>query len=171
MLEDVGDDARREVAAVAAPDVLVDRRPLGRDPALVHRDERRPLVREVLVERPGGVSRRAGKAIRVRPVIAVAVEDVGRRRHDTRPPSAARYARLLDGVLDALGIERAVLVGNSIGGATALRYAATHPERVAGLVLENPSGLDRPDRLSRRVIDLMVRFFAAGSRRAAWFPR
>ncbi|HLY36607.1 MAG TPA: alpha/beta hydrolase [Candidatus Binatia bacterium] len=103
-------------------------------------------------------------------VVALDWPGQGNSADDSRPPSAARYAALLAGVLDALGIERVVLVGNSIGGAAALRYAATHPERVAGLVLENPGGLDRPDRLSRRVIDLMVRFFAAGSRRAAWFP-
>jgi len=106
-----------------------------------------------------------------RRVVALDWPGQGNSGEDPRPPSAARYAALLAGVLDALGMERAVLVGNSIGGAAALRYAATHPERVAGLVLENPGGLDRPDRLSRAVIDLMVRFFAAGSRGAAWFPR
>lgn len=37
-------------------------------------------------------------------------------------------------LLDALAIERATLVGNSMGGALALDFALTHPERVAGLV-------------------------------------
>jgi 3-oxoadipate enol-lactonase len=37
--------------------------------------------------------------------------------------------------MDELGIERAVLVGNSFGGAVAMRVAAVTPERVAGLVL------------------------------------
>src|ERR1041385_6621049 len=36
-------------------------------------------------------------------------------------------------VLDALALERPVLVGNSMGGLWALRYALEHPERVAGL--------------------------------------
>ena len=52
---------------------------------------------------------------------------------------------LLAAFLDVVGVERVVLVGNSIGGATALRYAAHVPERVAGLVVENPGGLDRND--------------------------
>jgi pimeloyl-ACP methyl ester carboxylesterase len=39
------------------------------------------------------------------------------------------------GLMDALGIERAILVGNSAGGAIALLTALTHPERVEGLVL------------------------------------
>lgn len=37
--------------------------------------------------------------------------------------------------LEALGVDRAVLVGNSYGGAVALRVAVVAPERVAGLVL------------------------------------
>ena len=39
------------------------------------------------------------------------------------------------GVLDALGLERAVLVGHSAGGTIALQTALEHPDRVAGLVL------------------------------------
>ena len=37
--------------------------------------------------------------------------------------------------LDSLGVERCVLVGNSLGGTTAIWLAAAQPERVAGLVL------------------------------------
>ncbi|HEY9892626.1 MAG TPA: alpha/beta fold hydrolase [Candidatus Sericytochromatia bacterium] len=43
--------------------------------------------------------------------------------------------------LDALGIERAVLVGNSLGGQVALRFALSRPEQVAALVLVDSSGL------------------------------
>jgi 2-hydroxy-6-oxonona-2,4-dienedioate hydrolase len=38
------------------------------------------------------------------------------------------------GLLDALGIERAALVGNSMGGHTAIRFATLHPERITHLV-------------------------------------
>jgi pimeloyl-ACP methyl ester carboxylesterase len=41
----------------------------------------------------------------------------------------------LEAVLDAIEAERALLVGNSMGGAVALDLALTQPERVAGLVL------------------------------------
>jgi pimeloyl-ACP methyl ester carboxylesterase len=59
-------------------------------------------------------------------------------------PDASAYgsellARDLLAVLDELGIERAVLVGASMGAHTALRLALTQPERVAGLVLITPS--------------------------------
>ncbi len=42
-------------------------------------------------------------------------------------------------VLDALGLERAVLVGNSSGGEVALNAALTHPDRVSALVLVAPA--------------------------------
>jgi pimeloyl-ACP methyl ester carboxylesterase len=52
--------------------------------------------------------------------------------------------------LDALGVERAVIVGNSLGGAVALRVAVIAPTRVAGLVLVSapPIVLDPSPRLA-----------------------
>lgn len=46
------------------------------------------------------------------------------------------------GLLDALQIRRACVVGNSLGGACALRMALDASERVAGLVLMGPGGVD-----------------------------
>jgi len=48
------------------------------------------------------------------------------------------------GFLDALGIERASLVGNSFGGAIALQVASQHPERVDRLVLMGAVGVPFP---------------------------
>jgi pimeloyl-ACP methyl ester carboxylesterase len=47
------------------------------------------------------------------------------------------------GVLDALGIERAHLVGMSMGGAIAQQIALDYPERVASLALISTSFADR----------------------------
>ncbi|MEP6492560.1 MAG: alpha/beta hydrolase [bacterium] len=47
----------------------------------------------------------------------------------------------LDAVLDALSLRRVILVGHSMGGGVALRYAMRTPQRVAKLVLINPTGL------------------------------
>lgn len=58
--------------------------------------------------------------------------------------SAERYTEILTDWLNALGIARAVLLGNSIGGAVAVRYAAAQPQRVAGLVLVSPGGFAPP---------------------------
>lgn len=43
-------------------------------------------------------------------------------------------------VLEHAGIERAVLVGQSIGAAAALKVAVAHPQRVAGVVLAHSLG-------------------------------
>ena len=48
------------------------------------------------------------------------------------------------GLLDALGLDRASVVGNSFGGAVALRLAATHPDRVDRLVLMGSVGVPFP---------------------------
>jgi pimeloyl-ACP methyl ester carboxylesterase len=46
----------------------------------------------------------------------------------------------LSQALDALGIERFHLLGNSLGGAAAIAMAQRRPDRVAGLVLMAPGG-------------------------------
>ncbi len=45
------------------------------------------------------------------------------------------------GVLDALGIDRCAVVGNSFGGALALSLAIHHPERVSALALMGAAGV------------------------------
>jgi 4,5:9,10-diseco-3-hydroxy-5,9,17-trioxoandrosta-1(10),2-diene-4-oate hydrolase len=50
-------------------------------------------------------------------------------------------AGALCGLLDALGIDRAHLVGNSYGGAAALRLTLDRPDRVGRLVLMGPGGI------------------------------
>jgi pimeloyl-ACP methyl ester carboxylesterase len=57
-------------------------------------------------------------------------------------PDAYAYEELADdllAVLDACGIERAVLVGASMGAHTIVRLALDHGDRVAGLVLITPA--------------------------------
>ncbi|MDQ1504612.1 MAG: 2-hydroxy-6-oxo-octa-2,4-dienoate hydrolase [Actinomycetota bacterium] len=51
------------------------------------------------------------------------------------------WVRQLLAFLDALELERVSIVGNSFGGALALRVAADHPERVERLVLMGSAGL------------------------------
>jgi 3-oxoadipate enol-lactonase len=54
----------------------------------------------------------------------------------------------LRGVLDSLGIERAVVGGMSQGGFVSLRFALSNPDRVAGLVLiDSQAGLEDPEQL------------------------
>lgn len=51
------------------------------------------------------------------------------------PYSLMGQVALLDGLMDALEIEQAVLVGNSAGGRVAAAYALEHPQRVRALVM------------------------------------
>jgi 3-oxoadipate enol-lactonase len=55
----------------------------------------------------------------------------------SRPEPGVSYSNVHDlaAVLDANGIERTALVGNSMGGSIALDFALTFPERTSGLVL------------------------------------
>ena len=61
------------------------------------------------------------------------------------PPVEGNYftfsARALASLLDALEIDRVNLVGNSLGGGTAVRFALRYPARAAKLVLMGPGGL------------------------------
>lgn len=60
------------------------------------------------------------------------------------------FALWLKEVLDALGLEKTVLIGNSLGGWMALKFATTYPERVTKLALIASGGLAeiRPQFLS-----------------------
>jgi 4,5:9,10-diseco-3-hydroxy-5,9,17-trioxoandrosta-1(10),2-diene-4-oate hydrolase len=71
-------------------------------------------------------------------------------------------------LLDELGIERVHLLGNSLGGGTAMRLALTHPKRVGRLILMGPGGASLnifhadPTEGVKRLMD-----FAANPSRAA----
>jgi pimeloyl-ACP methyl ester carboxylesterase len=58
--------------------------------------------------------------------------------------SRANYAADIAGVMDALGIEAAVIGGNSMGGKHALAFAADYPGRTLGLILVDASGAPMP---------------------------
>jgi pimeloyl-ACP methyl ester carboxylesterase len=49
--------------------------------------------------------------------------------------SIEEYVQVIWGFLDALGVERVVLAGHSMGGAIAQQFALTYPTRMAGLIL------------------------------------
>ncbi|GAA2687522.1 4,5:9,10-diseco-3-hydroxy-5,9,17-trioxoandrosta-1(10),2-diene-4-oate hydrolase [Actinoplanes palleronii] len=50
-------------------------------------------------------------------------------------------ADALAGLLDELGLDRVDLLGNSLGGGTAVRFALRHPARAGKLLLMGPGGL------------------------------
>lgn len=94
---------------------------------------------------------------------------------DTRPASAKRYAEILAGAVDALGLRDIMLIGNSIGGAAAIAYGAAYPDRVRGLVLCDSGGLAPVNLVTRLYCRWMARRFARGAAGDAafadWFAR
>jgi pimeloyl-ACP methyl ester carboxylesterase len=55
--------------------------------------------------------------------------------------SIAGYARMLDRLLDQLGVDAAAVVGNSMGGFIGAELAITFPQRVERLVLVSAAGI------------------------------
>jgi pimeloyl-ACP methyl ester carboxylesterase len=66
--------------------------------------------------------------------------------------SFGRFGDDLIGLLNHMGIARAVVGGISMGAGIALNAATRYPERIAGLVLARPAWLARP--MPRRIIAL-----------------
>ena len=56
----------------------------------------------------------------------------------------ARTVRLLAALMDALGVQKASLIGNSLGGKIAWNFAVEYPGRVEKLVLISPDGFASP---------------------------
>jgi pimeloyl-ACP methyl ester carboxylesterase len=58
--------------------------------------------------------------------------------------SDAREIGILVGLMDQLGIAKASIVGNSMGGRIAWNFTAAHPERVVSQILVSPDGFASP---------------------------
>ena len=69
------------------------------------------------------------------------------------------FAEDLDALLEALDVDRTVVCGLSMGGAIAQAFAATHPEKVAGLVLADTFPTGRLPPLGRAAM-ANIRFLA-----------
>jgi pyruvate dehydrogenase E2 component (dihydrolipoamide acetyltransferase) len=69
------------------------------------------------------------------------------------------FAETLGGFLDAVGVERAHLIGHSMGGGVALAYALDRPDRVASLTLIDSAGVGED------INDAYIEGFVAAGRR------
>lgn len=75
---------------------------------------------------------------------AVMMDLPGYGKSAARPATGHFFAIAADalaGLLDQLGIEKVHLIGNSLGGGTALKFALRHGDRAGRLVLMGPGGL------------------------------
>lgn len=73
------------------------------------------------------------------------------------------FVDAVHGLLAALGIEKATLIGNSLGGAVALAHALKYPHEVERLVLMAPGGLnDLPEYLAMPGMQAMFALYGSG---------
>lgn len=76
-------------------------------------------------------------------VLALDLPGYGASGRPDAPYTPPWFAGVVDGWMTAIGIERAVVAGHSMGGQIALTLALDHPERVEALVLSAPAGFER----------------------------
>jgi pimeloyl-ACP methyl ester carboxylesterase len=89
------------------------------------------------------------------------------------------YARILDGLLDTLGISAATVVGNSMGGFVSSELAIAFPQRVERLVLVSAAGLstyrhrgvERVEPYLRRVAPMVAAYTGWTATRSDWMSR
>src|SRR4030095_4948302 len=72
-------------------------------------------------------------------VVSVDLRGHGESDKPQGPYPIAAYADDIAYVIEQLGLGKAVAVGHSMGGITVLQLAATHPDRVAAIVMVDPA--------------------------------
>jgi pimeloyl-ACP methyl ester carboxylesterase len=106
----------------------------------------------------------------------IALDQRGRGESDWDPKRryfTEHYLLDLHALQAHLGIERFVLLGHSMGGATAFAYASRHPERLTALVVEDmgpgaSAGGAGADRIRRELLDTPESFDNWSEARAYW---
>ena len=68
----------------------------------------------------------------------IAMDAPGWGRSDAALPEVYDHPNAVLELMDALGIEKAALVGNSMGGMTAVTFAARYPDRISHLITMGP---------------------------------
>lgn len=76
-----------------------------------------------------------------RRAIAFDLPGFGNSPMPSAPISIPTYARIVGGLMDALQIPSAAIVGNSMGGEITLELALSDPQRVERMVLVSPAGI------------------------------
>jgi pimeloyl-ACP methyl ester carboxylesterase len=101
-------------------------------------------------------------------VIALDLPGFGRSEMPAQPISIERYGALLDELCEELGVARATVVGNSLGGFVGAEMAIRRPERVERLVLVSAAVLWQEYRRARPLIALAQTAEASFARAVVW---
>ncbi len=87
-------------------------------------------------------------------VVALDLMGAGRTDKPAVSYSAANLARFLNNFLETQGVQRASLIGSSLGGAVSLQFAIRYREKLDKLVLVSSAGLGREVALALRLSTL-----------------
>lgn len=106
----------------------------------------------------------------------IALDQRGRGASDWDPQRryfTQHYLRDLEALVSALGLQRFVLLGHSMGGTTAIAYASQNPQRLHGLVIEDmgpgaSAGGAGAERIKRELRDTPDSFADWAAARAYW---
>jgi pimeloyl-ACP methyl ester carboxylesterase len=109
-------------------------------------------------------------------VIAMDLPGFGHSPMPDEPITISAYARILDGLLEALGVSAATVVGNSMGGFVATELAIAFPQRVERLVLVSAAGVstyrnrdvERFEPYLRRVAPMVALYTGWTAARSDW---
>lgn len=103
----------------------------------------------------------------------IAFDGRGAGRSDKPLPRVAygvdRHAHDLGAVLDATNVDRAVLIGHSMGANIACSYALSHPERVAGIVFVGSYVSGEQLRQAGNTIDRLTAAISTKQRRIEFY--
>jgi len=72
----------------------------------------------------------------------------------TDPPEPARFSRLIESVIDAIGRGPAVLIGHSLGGYVAIQAALSGSLKIRGLALVAPAGFGPVENVLVRALSI-----------------
>ena len=92
----------------------------------------------------------------------------GQSESDSCEATSSRYAALLELLLESMNIANPVIIGCSMGGTVAIRYATRNPTK--GIVLCNSGGLIPNSRFTNLFCRVMAIFFKAGMKGRFWYP-
>jgi pimeloyl-ACP methyl ester carboxylesterase len=98
-------------------------------------------------------------------VIAIDLPGFGDSELPHEEISMPGYGRLVDAFLGEIDVERASIVGNSMGGFIAAEVTVSHPERVDKLALVSAAGVMTVRTAELVLAKRLARFFNAGSAR------
>ena len=94
-------------------------------------------------------------------VISLDFPGHGNSQNFEKEVSASNFANIVLQFIDKLNLKKIIIVGNSIGGATALRVASNN-SNIKLLSLSNPGGLDKRGILAPIFLNYMINFFQKG---------